>query len=240
MREVEGRGNFLPRVFLRPSLPFCSHPNSQVTKTPFLPFLPGSLSFFSFSASRIGSSTTCRIRAYLINSDFNFIEEFCSRCEGLRNERDSARRENQTLEEEIQVFKNISEDNQRKSQALQKILDSVKEEQGNLLSSENLEAAKKEQQEKIRRCQREVEKLQDKVTKKTSEFEKKLAHEQQLKKKLEEKFQAGTKAKDILLEQMSVENERLIEEGNAERSKCYDLRKEGRRLREMAGRKCFE
>ena len=42
---------------------------------------------------------------YLISSVFNFTEESCSRCEGFRNERDSARRKNQTLEKEIQGLK---------------------------------------------------------------------------------------------------------------------------------------
>ena len=48
------------------------------------------------------------MHAYLIDSDFNFTEESCSRCEGFRNERVSARRKNQTLEKDIQVLKKKS------------------------------------------------------------------------------------------------------------------------------------
>ena len=62
-----------------------------------------------------------------------------------------------------------------------------------------LEAAK-EEQEKIKKLQREQ--LKDKVAKKTSEFEKILAREQQIKRKLKislEKIQAESKDKDVLL-----------------------------------------
>ena len=212
--------------------------------TSFLSFLPGSLSFFFFSVSRIG---TCRIHAYLINNVFNFIEESCSRCEGFRNERDSARRKIQTLEKEIQVLKKNSEDCQGINQTLHKNLESLKEEQGNLqLLLENLEAVKKEQQGKITKLTRENKELENKVTKKTSEIEKILAREQELKKKVEEcvrKSLEDTKTKDVELENMSVENKRLYEESNAARSKCDKLREQVKRLklrlREMPGGKCF-
>ena len=159
-----------------------------------------SLSFFySVSASRIGSSY---IYPYLINNVFNFTEESCSRCEGFRNERDSARRENQTLEKEIQVLKKKTENYQRVTQVLQKSLESVKEEQRNLqLLSENLEAAKKEQEEKMGQLKRKNEEPENKVTKKTSEFEKILASEQKLRKVLDclEKSLADFKAKSVEL-----------------------------------------
>ena len=240
-REVEDGRNVFPLLFLAPlppvllSLYFSRHRN-----TFFLSFLPGSLSCFFLSASRID---TCRIHAYLYNCVFNFTGEPRSRCEGSRNERDSARTENQTLEKEIQVLKEKSEDHQRENQAPQKNLESVKEEQGHLQQfplSENLEAAKKEQ-EKIRQLQRENNELKEKVTKKTSEFEKLLAREQQIKKLKDslEKCQAETKAKDVSLKNMRVENKRLREKSNAERSKCDALSEEVRRLREMPGRKCF-
>ena len=100
-----------------------------------------------------------------------------------------------------------------------------------------LEAAKKEQ-EKIKPLQRENKQLKDKVTKKTLE----LAREQQIKRKLKnslEKFQAETKDKEVLLKNMRVENKRLHEQSNAEKSKCDALSEEVRRLKEMPGRKCF-
>ena len=102
-----------------------------------------------------------------------------------------------------------------------------------------LEAAKKEQ-EKIKQLQRENKQLKDKVNKKT--FEKILAREQQIKRKLKnslDKIQAQTKDKEVLLKNMRVENKRLHEESNAERSKCDALSEEVRRLKEMPGRKCF-
>ena len=104
-----------------------------------------------------------------------------------------------------------------------------------------LEAAKKEQ-EKIKQLQRENKQLKDKVTKKTLEFEKILTREQQIKRKLKnclEKVQAEIKDKEVLLKNMRVENKRLHEESNAERSKCDALSEEVRRLKEMPGRKCF-
>ncbi|XP_015750977.1 PREDICTED: uncharacterized protein LOC107330958 [Acropora digitifera] len=176
--------------------------------------------------------------------EFTEAEESCSRCEGFRNERDSARRKNQTLEKEIQILKTKSEDYQRISQELQKSLESVKEEQRNLqLLSENLEAAKKEQQEKIGQPKRKNEEPENKVTKNTSEFEKILASEQKLRKALDclEKSLAEFKAKNVELENMSEEKKPLHEKSNAERSKCDDLRKEIRRLNlrlspKMAGR----
>lgn len=175
------------------------------------------------------------------------IQESCSRCEGFRNERDCARRKNQTLEKEIQVLKTKSEDYQRINQELQKSLESVKEEQRNLqLLSENLEAAKKEQEEKIGQLKRKNEEPENKVTKNTSEFEKILASEQKLRKILDclEKSLADFKAKNVELENMSEENKPLHEESNAERSKCDDLTTEIRRLNlrlspKKAGRKCF-
>ena len=102
-----------------------------------------------------------------------------------------------------------------------------------------LEAAKKEQ-EKIKKLQRENKQLKDKVNKKT--FEKILAREQQIKRKLKnslDKIQAETKDKEVLLKNMRVENKRLHEESNAEKSKCDALSEEVRRLKEMPGRKCF-
>ena len=126
-------------------------------------------------------------------------------------------------------------------------MESVQEEQRNLqLLSENLEAAKKEQQEKIGQLKRKNEEPENKVTKKTSEFEKILASEQKLRKVLDclGKSLADFKAKNVELENMSEENKPLHEESNAERSKCVDLTAEIRRLNltlspKMAGRKCF-
>jgi len=175
------------------------------------------------------------------------IQEPCSRCEGFRNERDSARRKNQILEKEIQVLKKKSEDYQRISQELQKSLESVKEEQRNLqIFSENLEAAKKEQQEKIGQLKRKNEEPEKMIIKNTSEFEKILASEQKLRKVLDclEKSLADFMAKNVDLENTSEENKPLHEESNAERSKCDDLTAEIRRLNlrlrpKMARRKCF-
>ena len=138
----------------------------------------------------------------LLNCVFNFTEEPRSRCAGSRNYRDSTREENQTLEEEIEVLKKKSEHHQRENQAPQQNLESAKEEQENLqqtLLSENLEAGKMEQ-EKTRQLQRENKKLKEKGTKKTSESEKLLPREQEMKKKLKgslENFQVETKAKYV-------------------------------------------
>ena len=88
------------------------------------------------------------------------------------------------------------------TQVLQKSLESVKEEQRNLqLLSENLEAAKKEQEEKMGQLKRKNEEPENKVTKKTSEFEKILASEQKLRKVLDclEKSLADFKAKSVEL-----------------------------------------
>jgi len=105
-------------------------------------------------------------------------EESSSRCEGLKNERDSARRKNETLENKIQEWRSISEVYLRQNQELQENLKSVKEEHGILqLSSRELEAAKEEQQQKIRQLQRKNTDLGDKVTKQTSEYLKTLARE---------------------------------------------------------------
>ena len=121
-----------------------------------------------FSASTIGTS---RIHAYLIDSVFNLTDESCSRCEGLKNERDSARKQNQTLEKKIQECRSVSEDYQRENQELQENLKSVKEEHGILqLSSRELEATKEELQQQIRQLQRKNTELADKVTKQTSEY----------------------------------------------------------------------
>ena len=102
-----------------------------------------------------------------------------------------------------------------------------------------LEAAK-EEQEKIKRLQREQ--LKDKITKKTLEFERILTREQQIKRKLKislEKIQTESKDKDVLLKNMRGEKKRLQEESNAERSKRDALSEEARRLKEMLKRKCF-
>ncbi|KAK2562015.1 E3 ubiquitin-protein ligase hecd-1, partial [Acropora cervicornis] len=103
--------------------------------------------------------------------------------------------------------------------------------------SKNLEAAK-EEQEKIKQLQRENKQLKEKVTEKTFGFEKILAREQQMKKKLKdslEKCQAQTKDKDVLLKKMRLENKRLNEQSNAEKSKCDALSEEVRRLKEITG-----
>ena len=123
----------------------------------------------------------------------------------------------------------------------------MKEEQRNLqLFSENLEAAKKEQQEKIEQLKRKNEEPENKITTNTSEFGKILASEQKLRKILDclEKSLADFKAKNVGLQNMSEEKKPLHEETNAERSKCDDLTAELRRLKlrlspKMAGRKCF-
>ncbi|XP_044179017.1 caspase-2-like [Acropora millepora] len=69
-------------------------------------------------------------------------EESPSRCEGLKNERDSARKENLTLEKEIQELKKKSEDYERKNQALQKELQRQNEEMKEL-QRKNEEMAKR-------------------------------------------------------------------------------------------------
>ena len=162
---MEGRRKVFPLLFLpHPRVFLSSH--FHVTKT--LSFFPFFRVHLPFSASTIGTS---RIHAYLIDSVFNLTDESCSRCEGLKNERDSARRQNQTLEKKIQEWSSVSEDYQRENQELQENLKSVKEEHGILqLSSRELEAAKEEQQQKIRQLQRKNTELGDKVTKQTSEY----------------------------------------------------------------------
>lgn len=77
----------------------------------------------------------------------HFSIEHNARCEGLKSERDSARRENQTLKKECHELKKKSEDDQRENQPLQK-----------------------EQEEKIRQLQRKDEELEGKVTNITSEL----------------------------------------------------------------------
>ena len=97
--------------------------------------------------------------------------------------------------------------------------------------SKNREAGKGKQE---KRLQRENKELTEKVAKKTLEFEKIL---KKLKDSLE-KCQAQTKDKDVLLRKMRLENKRLHEQSNAERSKCDTLSEEVRRLKEISGRKC--
>ena len=162
---MEGRRKVFPLLFLpHPRVFLSSH--FHVTKT--LSLFPFFRVHLPFSASTIGTS---RIHAYLIDSVFNLTDESCSRCEGLKNERDSARRQNQTLEKKIQEWRSVSEDYQRENQELQENLKSVKEEHGILqLSSRELEATKEEQQQKISQLQRKNTELGDKVTKQTSEY----------------------------------------------------------------------
>ena len=144
-REIKGRKKSFCPSFPPSLLPFCCHPISHVTETLyFFPFFRVYFLFLSFSASRI---CTCRIHACLITDVFNLTDESYTCCEGLKNERNSARRKNQTLEKEIQELKKKSEDDQRENQALQK-----------------------EQQEKIRQFQRKNEELEGKVTNRTSEL----------------------------------------------------------------------
>ena len=221
-RDRGQRKSFYPSQFSSPLDPVLLEPHlSRHQNTFFPPFLPDSFSFFSFSASRIGS---CRIHTHLVNDIvFNLIDESSSPYEGLKKERDFARRENQTLEKEIEELRKKSEDYERENQAL-----------------------RKEQQEMMRQLQRKDEELEEKVTNRTSEFEKMLAREQKLRKNAEdclEKSLAETKAKDVLLENMSAENKHLQDESNAKRSKCDDLREEVRlNLRlsgEITGRKYF-
>ena len=184
------------------------------------------------------------MHAYLINSVFNFTGESCSRCEGIRNERDSAKRKNETQEKEIKVLKKKSKDYQRRKRALQERLESVEKEQRSLklFSEMNLEKAKKGQEEKIGQLIRKIKVLENEVTKKTSEVKNILAHM----KKVEDcakKSLAETETKDVELENMSVQNKRLNEESNALRSERDKLREEVEtlrlRLRKMPERKCF-
>ena len=99
--------------------------------------------------------------------------------------------------------------------------------------SENLEAAKGEQ-EKITQLQRENKQLKEMVTTKMLEIEKKLKDSFQ-------KFQTKTKDKDVLPkpENLGLKNKRLHEQSNGERSKCDALGEVGRGLEEIPGRKCF-
>ena len=134
------------------------------------------------------------------------------------------------------------------NQALEKRLQSVKEEKRHLqLFSKNLEAAKKEQQEKIGQLQRKNKELENKVTKKTSEFQNILAREKRRpRKKVEDRVKkslAETETKDVELDKMIVQDKPFNEESHAVRSKCDKLREEEKRLRlrirEMQKRKCF-
>ena len=148
------------------------------------------------------------------------------------------------MENKIQEWRSISEDYLRQNQELQENLKSVKEENGILqLSSRNLEAAKEEQQQKIRQLQRKNRDLVDTVTEQTSEHQKTLQREKKKNNKqlkdCRERFQEEAKANIASLENMIEEKKLLRKEIKAERSKCDDLRKEVKRLREMPGRKCF-
>ena len=229
---VEKKEKFFPLLF--------PPPRSRLSLTLFLTSPKHFLSFLSLEftflflllASRVG---TCRILAYLINSVFNFTGDSLSSFEDLRNERDSAKRENQSLEKEIQELKKKSEYCKQENQAPQKNLGSVKDEQGNLqksLLSENPAAAKKEQ-ETIKQLERKNTELDENVTKKTSEIEA-LKQELQKLQKLQ-KPEAETKAKDYELKNMKVENKHFHQDSNA---KCGALSKgkEVKRLREMTGR----
>ena len=131
---------------------------SRHQNTFYLSFLPSSLSFCSFHASRIG---TCRIHAHLINDIFNLTVESTSRYEDLKDERDSARRENQTLKKEIKELKKKRKDYQGESQPLQKNLQ---------FFSWKLEPANEEQQQKMGQPQGKYKELEDKVTNRTPEL----------------------------------------------------------------------
>ena len=124
---------------------------------------------------------------------------------------------------------NFKEDDER---LLQK-RDYLDEENKQEKQSENLEAAK-EEQEKITQLQRENKQLKEKVTTKMLEIEKKL-------KGSFKKFQTKTKDKDVLHKpkNLRLKNKRLHEQSNGERSKCDALGEVGRRLKEIPGRKCF-
>lgn len=155
-------------------------------------------------------------------SVFNLTDESCSRCEGLRNERDSARRENQTLNRKIQELNNIIKE---KSEYYQQ-------------SFENLATVKKDQEQRIRQLGRENKELKEEVTKKKSEVDKMRKKNKKLKDS-RDKFRAEVEAIDVELQNMTVENKCLHEKSRAERSMCGYLREEVRRLRKMPGRKCF-
>ena len=145
-----GRKGF-PLLFVTPPSHFAFTPFLTSPKHPFLHFLRSSLSCFFLSVSRIG---TCRIRAYLINSAFN-----------LPDERDSAAREKQTWEKEIQKWKAKSEECELENQVLQERLEGAMEKQGDLkLLSSDLKTANEKQQEQIGQLQRMKQELQDKVT----------------------------------------------------------------------------
>ena len=183
---------------------------------------------------------------------FNLTDESCSRGEGLRNEKDPARRENQALNRKIQELSNIiklkSKYYQEENQVLQSSLERVKSEKENLQRLyENLEAEKKDQEQMIRQLTSENKELRQEDTKKKSEVDKILAREQKKNKKLKDsrdKFQAEIDAKDVELQKMRVENKRLHEEleNKAEKPKCDDHpREEVGRLWQTPwpGRKCF-
>ena len=144
------------------------------------------------------------------------------------------------MENEIEVLKEKSEDYQRRNEALQKNLEKVNEELGNLqMWSENLGEAMKVQQEEIEQLEKKNKELQDKVTKKMLELMERVALEQKTLQDCRKKFQAETEAKDVELENKRVENKLLEEERSAERLEYEDLREKVRRLMEMQGSKCF-
>ena len=178
---------------------------------------------------------------------FNLTDESCSRCKGLRNQRDSARGENLGLYRKINQLKNTitekSENHQGEYQALQNKLKGVESEQEKLQKlNEDLEAEKKRQEQVIRNLRSDNNDIRKKANNKKSEFEKALAREQKDQKKLKDKLQAEIDAKDVELQKMREENKRLHEESNAEKLKCDDHpREEVGRLLQMPwpGRKCF-
>ena len=132
---------------------------------------------------------------------FNLTDESCSRCEGLRNERDSARRENQILNRKINELNNTitkkSEYHQEEKQVLENNLEAVKSEKEKLQKSyENLETEKKDHEQMIRQLTSDNKE----VTKKKSEVDKILAREQKKNKKLKDsrdKFQAEDGIRDV-------------------------------------------
>ena len=145
---------------------------------------------------------------------------------------------NESLSQKEQDQTRQKENFKREDERLLQKCDNLDEKNKLEKQSKNREAAKEKQE---KRLQRENKQLTEKVAMKTLKFEKILAREQQMKKKLKdtlEKCQAQTKDKDVLLKKMRLENKRLHERSNAERSKCDTLSEEVRRLKEISGRKC--
>ena len=89
----------------------------------------------------------------MINVIFNLTDESPSRCEGLKDERYSAKREDQTLEKEIQELNKKSKDNQGERQPLQK-----------MPFSWQLEPASEEQPQQMGQPQGNYKDLKDTVT----------------------------------------------------------------------------